>query len=220
MPFKRKADRNILLKSDLEAYKLKEIKKGMSIRSLFLLSIESIIEIWFMKKYLFYIPLIIFLGVAVLLGFRLGQKHHGDVIEDGMLGQPLPALSLPLWPLENGKKREMVQWKGQLSIINLFASWCVPCKAEMPILHDIAKRYGVPIYGIAWKDQSENLNQFLSSSGNPYREILFDDVGQSLIALAASGVPETLVINAHGLVILRIRGALQEGDLDSLLRNK
>jgi len=93
-------------------------------------------------------------------------------------------------------------------LVNFFASWCVPCRAEHATLMDFAKNNSVPLYGIAYKDQPADAAQFLASLGNPYKSVGLDESGRTGIDFGVYGVPETYVIDKQGIIRWRHVGPL------------
>ncbi|OYV48010.1 MAG: hypothetical protein B7X10_03725, partial [Burkholderiales bacterium 21-58-4] len=91
-------------------------------------------------------------------------------------------------------------WKGKVALLNVFASWCVPCASEQPALVRLAQTGKILIYGLAWKDQPQKVAEYLRKNGNPYRSVGLDAYGQTTIPLALTGVPETFVIDKTGRV--------------------
>ena len=127
-----------------------------------------------------------------------------------MIGKPLPDLILT--DLIGGPDIDLKTIKGPV-IINLFASWCVPCRAEMPVLARL-KAHGVRIIGIAYQDTPQKTLTFLEQAENPYAEVLNDPKGASGLELGISGVPETYLIDQHGMITDKISAPLTETDIN------
>lgn len=100
--------------------------------------------------------------------------------------------------------------KGEVYVVNFFASWCVPCRAEHPVLKDLAKDGGVNIVGVAYKDKPEAVGKFLGALGNPYETVVTDLTGRGGIEWGLTGVPETFVVDRQGLVRFHQAGPLTE----------
>lgn len=156
-----------------------------------------------------FLPLGIFLTIAVAFGIafylNLDPKETPFAIE----GRPVPAFDLAP-AVEGGKGLSAADLQGKVAIVNFYASWCAPCRAEHPVLMQLEKRTGVPVYGIAWKDQSDALHAWLAADGNPFSRAGFDGNGRVGIDWGISGVPETFVVDRSGKVVWRFQGALNE----------
>lgn len=124
--------------------------------------------------------------------------------------------SLPLYRLDQPDQRR--HWQPEpdgVTLVNFFASWCVPCLAEMPLL-DTLRKENVTLIGIAWNDTPQALGRWLKTHGNPYRTIYLDQNGEAAIATGIRGVPETFLIGADGRVKLHIKGALTANQIPAL----
>lgn len=155
------------------------------------------------------IPLIVFLGLAALFWFALGagDPHR---LPSVLLGKPVPAFDLP--PLMEGGEgfdNEDLA-KGGPTIVNVWASWCGPCRQEHPVLVELAKQPGVRLFGINYKDDPDSARAFLSKLGNPFEKIGADRSGRTAIDWGVYGVPETYVIDAEGNMAYRHVGPLTE----------
>lgn len=166
-------------------------------------------------KPLLWLPFI--LGFALLGAFYKGLKHPDDhIIASKMIGQPLPQFSAtPAMPGQAGAATTDFA-DGKPRLLNIFASWCVPCKAEMPMLMRL-KALGVDVVGVAVHDTSPDLTEFLSENGNPYSRIGLDDGGRAQIALGSAGVPETFVVDGKGRILHQYIGAIPEEEVPQLL---
>ena len=152
------------------------------------------------------IGVVLLVVAALLLGWR-----YAITPRDPVVGRVFP---VQLASAVLGRKlRPVVQPR----LINLFASWCVPCAAEAPVLAAMARR-GVRIDGIAVRDRPAAVSAFLTRWGNPFVEVRSDPRGLLQAALAVSGIPETYVVDGAGVIRYRHRGNLQVGDLPELER--
>lgn len=146
-----------------------------------------------MKRYL--LPLAIFLVLAAFLavGLRLNPRE----VPSPLVDKPAPAFSLP--QLKDPAPFSAEQMKGQVWVLNVFASWCVPCLAEHPYVTQLAQS-GVPVVALNYKDKPEDATAWLAKHGDPYRFIAADRDGRVGIDYGVYGVPETFVIDKQGVI--------------------
>jgi cytochrome c biogenesis protein CcmG/thiol:disulfide interchange protein DsbE len=169
-----------------------------------------------MKRVLLWMPLILFALVLGLVASGL-IKPGERVIHSAMVGKPLPALALPaLLPGRPGIASGDFFGKGQPRLLNVFASWCIPCIAEAPQLLKL-KQAGVRIDAIAIRDTPDAVLGFLAQNGDPYAAIGDDKTSKAQLALGSSGVPETFVIDARGRIAYQHIGDIREDDVPKLL---
>ena len=162
------------------------------------------------RRLLFLLPLALFAAIALYLGF--GLTRDASVLPSALIDQPAPVFSLPgLSADAPGLDNTALQ--GQVALVNVFASWCVPCRAEHPQLMALA-REGWPIYGIAWKDKAAESRAFLAELGNPFRAVGHDGTGRAGIDWGVYGVPETYVIDREGRIRYRHVGPLMPAHLE------
>lgn len=167
-----------------------------------------------MKRLWLLVPLALFalfLGVAA---YQLTQPKD-EFIRSTMIGKPLPAFDLPGATDEAPRLASAAFADGRPRLLNVWASWCVPCIAEAPQLEELAER-GVPIVGIAIRDEPEAIARFLENYGNPYERIARDDIAEVQLGLGSSGVPETFVIDGDGIVRYQHIGDIREDDVDEI----
>lgn len=158
------------------------------------------------------------LGVALLLGlaFWWGLQNNDDRLPSALLGRPVPELSLP--PVGGqGEGLSSDDLRGEVSLVNVWASWCVPCRTEMPLLVELAEAGTVTIYGINYKDSSEAALSFLEELGNPYTQIGADTNGRVAVDWGVYGVPETFIIDAKGRIAYKHIGPFDERSLQEEL---
>ena len=165
-----------------------------------------------MKRWL---PLALFGAFIALLVYGLVRPEHREV-ESAMIGKPLPTFTLrPAIPERPGlSSGEMAGGKPRL--LNIFASWCIPCAAEAPQLAELA-RQGVEIDGIAIRDRREDVAAFLARNGNAFTRIGADDVSAVQMAIGSSGVPETFVIDGKGLIRYQHIGEIRPEQLPLIM---
>lgn len=161
------------------------------------------------------IPLALFLFFAGLAGYMLTQPKDQNVPSQ-MIEQPLPdfALEPALDGMPGASRADFVG--GRPRLLNIWASWCLPCIAEAPHL-DRLKEEGVEIIGIAVRDTPQAVEGFLSRHGNPYTRVGADDISELMLEIGASGVPETYVIDANGNIRYQHIGDIRESDVAMLL---
>ncbi len=157
------------------------------------------------------IPLLVF---VVLVGFLwAGLSLNPREVPSPLIGRPAPAFSLP--QLRNpGAVINAADLKGQVWLLNVFASWCTPCLEEHPYLVDLAKSGVVPVYGLNYKDRHEAALKWLNKHGDPYAGIVVDAEGRTGIEYGVYGVPETFVIDKLGVIRFKHIGPLTPDVLD------
>lgn len=149
-----------------------------------------------MKKLLWLLPLIAFLMLVVLLwrGLSLNPRF----IPSELINKPLPVFTLP--SVVSEKPFSSTDLKGKVTVLNIWATWCMKCRIEHTTLMDIAAQYQVPLYGISYKDDITRAQAWLKTFGNPYKEIGLDAQGKVAIQLGVYGTPETFIIDKHGII--------------------
>ena len=162
-----------------------------------------------------WLPLALFVGFFVLVMFGLLRPADREVAS-AFIGKPLPAFDLrPAVPERPGLNTlEMATGKPRL--LNVFASWCIPCAAEAPQLAALAAQ-GVEIDGVAIRDRQEDVQRFLAQYGNPFVRIGADDVSAVQLAIGSSGVPETFVIDGKGIIRHQHIGDIRAEDIPKIL---
>jgi cytochrome c biogenesis protein CcmG/thiol:disulfide interchange protein DsbE len=163
-----------------------------------------------MKRFL---PLAIFVVLVGMMAWSL-TRDEDRYVPSALVGKPMPALDLPA--AVPGKPGVSLPAPGGVRLVNIFASWCVPCIGEAPLLEQLAKA-GADIDGIALRDRSEDLAAFLSRHGDPYARIGADPESAAQIALGASGVPETFVVDGRGNIRYHHVGPIAERDVRTIL---
>jgi cytochrome c biogenesis protein CcmG/thiol:disulfide interchange protein DsbE len=148
-----------------------------------------------MKKFL--LPLAVFIVVVGFLGF--GLQLDPREVPSPLIGKAAPPFTLPVLHTPD-KTLSNADMKGQVWMLNVWASWCVSCREEHPVLVDLAKRKLVPIYGLNYKDKTDDAKAWLKRFGDPYVLSLVDAKGQIGIDYGVYGVPETYVIDRDGII--------------------
>ncbi|WP_131783272.1 DsbE family thiol:disulfide interchange protein [Legionella gresilensis] len=160
-----------------------------------------------MKKYVLrFIPLVLFATLAVFLG--RGLFLEPQKLPSVKLGQQVPNFNLPLLDGEN-KMLTAKDLQGDVSLLNIWASWCSACSEEQVFLLRLAD-VGVPIFGLNYKDNPASAKKWLAEWGNPYRKIGSDEAGKAAIDLGVYGAPETFLVDAKGIIRFRHAGVLNE----------
>jgi cytochrome c biogenesis protein CcmG, thiol:disulfide interchange protein DsbE len=174
------------------------------------------------RRWLVALPLIGFAALAALFLLRL---YGGDPskIPSALIGRPAPQTTLP--PLE-GLKREGAQvpgldpavFKGKVSVVNVWASWCVPCHDEAPLLTELGNDKRLQIVGINYKDAPDNARRFLGRYGNPFSVVGVDGNGRASIEWGVYGVPETFVVGREGTIVYKMVGPVTSANFDRVLK--
>ncbi len=153
------------------------------------------------------LPLLLFGGFAIIAGKMLyDQDVNGldiSAIPSALIGTKAPALSLP--PLEGSNLPALNEAavKGKLTLVNVFASWCIPCRQEHPILQELAKDKRITVVGINYKDKPDNALRFLGELGNPFAAIGVDPNGKAAIDWGVYGIPESYLVGADGTILYK-----------------
>jgi cytochrome c biogenesis protein CcmG, thiol:disulfide interchange protein DsbE len=158
-----------------------------------------------MKRLWFLIPLAAFLALAVILA--VGLKRDPREVPSPLIDKPAPKFSLTRLDDANRVVR-LEDLRGKPFILNVWASWCVACREEHPVLVEFAKKRAVPLYGLDYKDTRADAGAWLSRFGNPYDVSLFDADGRVGIDFGVYGVPETFVIDGNGVIRMKHIGPL------------
>ena len=167
------------------------------------------------SRWAMWLPLGLFGGFAGAVLVALFHPGDHDVASQ-MIGHPLPPFDLPAAAVDRPGLARAALIGGRPRLLNIFASWCVPCAAEAPQLDALA-RAGVEIDGVAIRDTREDLAGFLALNGNPYTRIGADRVSAIQLAIGSSGVPESFVIDAHGTIRYQHIGDIREQDVPMIL---
>jgi cytochrome c biogenesis protein CcmG, thiol:disulfide interchange protein DsbE len=169
-----------------------------------------------MSRLVRFVPLVVLLLFVAVVAWRLVMPEDMK-IRSRMTGQPVPAFTLaPAADAVPGLSSKDLA-TGQPRLVNVFASWCVPCIAEAPLLMEL-KRQSVPIDAIAVRDKPADVAEFLGRHGNPFERIGADPESRVQIALGSSGVPETFIVDGRGIIRYQHMGPIEAGDVPALLR--
>lgn len=148
-----------------------------------------------MKRY--FVPLVAFVVMAGFLA--VGLKLNPREVPSPLINKPAPVFDLPLLH-DPGLRVTAEKMKGQVWVLNVFASWCTPCLAEHPYVTQLARQPGVKVIGLNYKDRAEDAMGWLRKHGDPYSEVAVDADGRVGIDYGVYGVPETFVIDKQGVV--------------------
>jgi cytochrome c biogenesis protein CcmG/thiol:disulfide interchange protein DsbE len=168
------------------------------------------------------LPLALFLALAALFFVRLGA---GDVsrIPSALIGRPAPSTNLP--PVaglaRDGKPvpgLDAADFNGAVTVLNIWASWCVPCHDEAPLLIKLADDPRIRVAGINYKDQADNARRFLGRYGNPFTASGADPSGRAAIEWGVYGVPETFIVGRDGRIAYKLVGPITPANLDAVLK--
>lgn len=151
-----------------------------------------------MRRLILWAPLAVFLAFALVVAISL-RTPSDTRIRSAMIGKPMPEFMLVAAVPSHPPLTRVGLQSGQPRLVNIFASWCVPCKAEAPQLLAL-KRRGVPIDGIAIRDRREDIAAFLAEYGDPFTRIGSDPDSRVQMAIGSSGVPETFIVDGRGII--------------------
>jgi cytochrome c biogenesis protein CcmG, thiol:disulfide interchange protein DsbE len=167
------------------------------------------------RRWIFIMPLVCAALLAALFFYGLRSTRNPQEIKSILIDKPAPAFDLPSLDGQRFTNTDLA--KNRVVIVNFFASWCVPCRAEHPQLMQLAKRYDIPVYGIAWRDSAENAADFLKQLGNPYTDVGIDASGRMGINWGVAGVPETFVVTPNGKIGFRHWGDIRTEHIEARL---
>ena len=174
------------------------------------------------RRILMLLPLLIFAALAALFWFRLGDRDPSR-IPSALIGRPVPQTTLPALA---GLTRDGTQvpgidpsaFKGKVSVVNVWASWCVPCHEEAPLLTKLSADKRIQIVGINYKDTPDNARRFLGRYGNPFGIVGADSNGRASIEWGVYGVPETFIVGRDGKIAYKLIGAVTPENIDTVLK--
>ena len=165
-----------------------------------------------MRRLLFLAPLALFAVLAGYFGYALFSGRDPHELPSALLDKPAPSFDLP--SLADGQRLSSEGLRGQVVVLNFFASWCAPCRVEHPVLLRLARQEKLRLIGIAYKDKPEDSRRFLAELGDPYQATGIDRDGRTGIDFGLYGVPETYVIDKAGHIRKRVVGPLSPAVVD------
>ena len=174
------------------------------------------------RRLLVLAPLALFLALALLFVFRL---YSGDpsLIPSALIGHPAPQTPLPgVAGLERDGKPvpgiDTAHFKGAVTVVNVWASWCVPCRDEAPLLVQLAQDHRLRVIGINYKDDPDNARRFLGRYGDPYAATGADENGRAAIEWGVYGVPETFVVGKDARIAYKLVGPITADNIEAVLK--
>ncbi|HEX2652664.1 MAG TPA: DsbE family thiol:disulfide interchange protein [Xanthobacteraceae bacterium] len=173
------------------------------------------------RRVLVLLPLAVFLGLAAIFLFRLGAGDPGR-IPSALIGHPAPQTDLPAVPglLRDGKPVPGISasvFKGAVTVVNVWASWCVPCRDEVAYLQQLSTDSRIRLIGINYKDDPENARRFLGHYGNPFVASGADANGRAAIEWGVYGVPETFIVGRDGTILYKLVGPITRENLEQVI---
>jgi cytochrome c biogenesis protein CcmG, thiol:disulfide interchange protein DsbE len=176
------------------------------------------------RSWLMALPLLAFVVLAAIFWFRLGGGDPSR-IPSALIGHAAPQTALP--PLQGLVKDgtevpglDPGAFKGKVSIVNVWASWCVPCHDEAPLLTEMARDKRLQIVGINYKDAPDNARRFLGRYGNPFSIVGVDGNGRASIEWGVYGVPETFIVGRQGTIVYKLVGPITPDNLATVLKGE
>ena len=152
---------------------------------------------------------------AIALYSTLSGSRDPAQLPSVLVGKPAPQTTLQRLGQRDENSVTMTEFRGQPLLVNFFASWCAPCRAEAPALEMLSK--DITIFGIAYKDRSEDTAEFLQQFGNPFQAVGMDIDGRNGIRWGVYGVPETYLLDRNGVVVLRHAGPITRGIIENTI---
>jgi len=174
------------------------------------------------RSFLMALPLLVFAALAALFWLRLGDGDPSR-IPSALIGHPAPQIALPALAGLNDEGKEVpgldpAVFKGKVTLVNVWASWCIPCHDEAPLLTELGKDKRLQMVGINYKDTPDNARRFLGRYGNPFRVVGVDGNGRAGIEWGVYGVPETFVVGRDGTIAYKLVGPILPENIDAVLR--
>src|SRR5437764_2402690 len=175
------------------------------------------------RRLLVLLPLVVFVALAALFLFRLGSGDPSR-IPSALIGHPAPETNMP--PVAGLLARDgkplpglvAAGFKGAVTLVNVWASWCVPCHDEAPLLSALGEDSRIRVVGINYKDQPDNARRFLGRYGNPFAAAGTDSNGRASMEWGVYGVPETFLVGRDGRIAHKLVGPITPANLDAVLK--
>lgn len=158
-----------------------------------------------MRKWVLFLPLIVFIGLGIVLYKQLGANPK--YMPSALIGKPVPDFTLVT--LQADKVLDQSSLPKSAYLLNFWATWCPTCEEEHAYLNQLANQ-GIPIVGIDYKDDQKKAQQWLSIKSNPYQLVLMDELGKFGVDMGVTGAPETFIVNSKGIIVYRYQGAMDD----------
>ena len=169
-----------------------------------------------MRRLLYILPLALFGVIAAYFVVGLDPARDPGAVPSALIDRPAPAFALdPLDPAAAILDNATIA--GDIVLVNFFASWCLPCRVEHPLLQQLAQEQKIPIYGIVYKDEPAAIRRWLDDLGNPYAAVAIDPESRTALDFGVYGVPETYVIDGDGRIRFRFAGPLDPATIETVL---
>ena len=174
------------------------------------------------RQWLMALPLVVFIMLAAVFWLRLGGGDPSR-IPSALIGHPAPQTTLPPVPglVLNGAPvagLDPASFKGKISVVNVWASWCLPCHEEAPLLNELSRDKRLQFVGINYKDTPENARRFLGRYGNPFAAVGVDESGRAAIEWGVYGVPETFIVGRDGDIVYKLVGPIKPDNVEGVLK--
>jgi len=174
------------------------------------------------RRLIAFLPLVLFVALAGVFLYQLGSGKDASEIPSVLIGSKAPSLALPGLDglMKDGKSVPALvdaEIAGQLAVVNVWASWCVPCRQEHPFLLELARDPRIKLVGINYKDKNDNALKFLGELGNPFAAVGVDPVGKAAIDWGVYGIPETYLVGPDGTILYKQIGPFSEDSLRTRL---
>ncbi len=169
------------------------------------------------------LPLVIFAVLSGLFLLQLLSDKNPSTVPSALIDRPAPDLTLPPVPgLSDGGTPvpglARADLLGRVSVVNVFASWCAPCRVEHPLLSELAEDTRIQVIGVNYKDKPANARRFLNTLGNPYVRVGADENGRAAIDWGVYGVPETFIVDPNGVIRYKFIGPLAPDSFRDVFR--
>jgi len=174
------------------------------------------------SRWMMALPLVAFAVLAAIFWFRLGSGDPSR-IPSALIGHPAPPTALPALEglVNNGAQvpgLDPTVFKGKVSVVNVWASWCVPCHDEAPLFTELGRDSRLQMVGINYKDAPDNARRFLGRYGNPFGIVGVDANGRASIEWGVYGVPETFIVGREGTIVYKMVGPVTPGNINTELK--
>ncbi|HZH28981.1 MAG TPA: DsbE family thiol:disulfide interchange protein [Azospirillaceae bacterium] len=170
-----------------------------------------------MRRLLVILPLLLFVGVAGAFAVQLLRGADPSKLPSALIDRPVPDFALDPVPATGMPGLSTADLRGRVAVVNVFASWCAPCRVEHPLITRLAEREGIPVFGLNHKDAAGDAADWLKRLGNPYARIGADLSGRVSIDWGVYGVPETFVVDHLGRIRHRHVGPLTPRDVEATI---